>query len=241
VLNPLLVALDRFWIGSFLGVRAVAHYAVPYQITEKLTLLPSALASAAFANFAQLDFVQSIRFATRLLRKLMLWTTPLAVVGVFLIHPFLALWISPDFAGQSRHVGEILVLAFWVNGLAQVPYYLLQARGRPQVSAKCHLWELVPYVVVLYLGLKWGGLIGVALAVLARVVADFLLLASFSGVLPLLARSMLVPLLWVMVAFAVVSTVNMQDGVGSLLMIVYPLAAGAWAAWEWRKIKDKTD
>ena len=79
--------------------------------------------------------------------------------------------------------GQVILLGFWVNGFAKIPYAQLQARGRPDLVAKCHLAEALPYFGLLYLGLNALGLVGAAVAFSLRVLLDFGLLASFSGIL----------------------------------------------------------
>jgi len=112
------------------------------------------------------------------------------VLAVVLVQPFLAVWVGPALADPAASVGAILLLGLWVNGLAYVPFALLQAQGRPDVPAKLHVLELPPYLLALWLGLSHFGVEGAAWAWTARAGADAALLflasrASFNNLLPL--------------------------------------------------------
>jgi O-antigen/teichoic acid export membrane protein len=85
---------------------------------------------------------------------------------------FFRYWIGPDFAAVAAPVAELLFFGAWINGLAFVPFSLLQSQGRPDVTGKFHAAELLPFI-----GILWGltsayGIIGAALAWSLRCAAD---------------------------------------------------------------------
>jgi O-antigen/teichoic acid export membrane protein len=183
IVGPMMVILDRFIIGATAGAKAVTYYTVPFNLAERTTLLSGALTSALFPRFAALRREEEKQLAHEGLLALVVVMTPLTVAGMLLIEPFLAWWISSELAGHSSLVGQILLLGWWVNSFARIPFAQLQARGRPDIVAKCHLAELLPYLALLYLGLHFAGLAGAALAFSLRVTVDYLLLAGFAGTL----------------------------------------------------------
>ena len=183
IVGPMMVILDRFIIGATVGAKAVTYYTVPFNLAERTTLLSGALTSVLFPRFASLRPPEEGQLALEALRALVVVMTPLTVFAVLLIEPFLAWWISPELAARSSLAGQIIILGFWVNAFAHIPCAQLQARGRPDIVAKCHLAELLPYFGLLYLGLHFIGLAGAALAFSLRVAVDYLLLAGFAGLL----------------------------------------------------------
>jgi O-antigen/teichoic acid export membrane protein len=102
--------------------------------------------------------------------------TPLTILGIVLLDPFLRVWVGEDIAQSSAPVGVVLLVGMWVNSLAFVPYAFLQAQGRPDLTAKFHLLEVPPYVGALVLGLHFGGITGAAWAWTGRVTLDAVLL-----------------------------------------------------------------
>ncbi|HES77073.1 MAG TPA: flippase, partial [bacterium] len=75
-------------------------------------------------------------------------------------------------------VAVILLLGIWMNALAFLPYSYLQAQGRPDLPAKLHLIEVVPYLVFLWWAIGAWGIQGAALAWTLRVSLDSVLLFS---------------------------------------------------------------
>src|SRR5438445_13024105 len=73
---------------------------------------------------------------------------------------------------QTVTVLEILALGVFANGMAYVPYNMLQAVGKPDITAKFHLLELPLYVVLCLLFIPRWGITGAALASTFRFVLD---------------------------------------------------------------------
>lgn len=183
LVGPMMVILDRFVIGATLGAKAVTHYTVPFQLAERSTVLPGALISALFPRLAAAGTVEARQLAATAIRSLAVVMTPLILIGVLLVEPFLRWWLNPDFASRAGLTAQILLLGFWINAFAGVPYAQLQAAGKPAVVAKCHLGELAPYLLLLYVGLHFWGLPGAAVVFGLRTLADCALLMWCSGTL----------------------------------------------------------
>lgn len=228
-IGPMMVVFDRFVIGAISGVKAVSYYTVPFQLGERSTLVSGALTSALFPRFASATTGEQQALAQRGLRLLIVVMTPLVAVGILFIESFLAWWLTPKFAQQSALVGQIIVVGFWFNTFATIPYVQLQAKGRPDVVAKCHIAELLPYFGLLYLGLNIFGLVGAAIAFTVRALIDFGLLAWLTGMLSWSMRLLLSPLLLLSIAFLL----NARLVIGSIewliLVFLYLLIIAIWA------------
>lgn len=93
-----------------------------------------------------------------------------------LAEPLLQVWLGAALDPQSIAVARIVLAGFWVNGIANVPYALIQARGNPRFTALLHVAELPFYMAALYLlGMQWG-LPGLAAAFSLRCLADMIVL-----------------------------------------------------------------
>jgi O-antigen/teichoic acid export membrane protein len=53
VVSPLMVYVDRFLIGAFLSISAVAYYVTPHEVVTKLLVLPGAVAAVFFPAFSR--------------------------------------------------------------------------------------------------------------------------------------------------------------------------------------------
>ena len=231
--GPLMVILDRFIIGALSGAKAVTYYTVPFQLAERSTILSGSLVSALFPRFAAISTAEGHRLAIEGQRVLMVVMTPLIAVGILLMEPFLVWWIDQGFADQSARPGQILLLGFWVNNFAKIPYAQLQARGRPDLVAKCHLAEVLPYMSLLYLGMNLFGLVGMATVFSLRVVIDFALLAGLAGILRDSLRLLLIPIILLAVAFFIVIQNDFEQLEWlSYFILAHLLFTLIWAWWQ---------
>ncbi|MDQ3139162.1 MAG: oligosaccharide flippase family protein [Pseudomonadota bacterium] len=176
IVGPLLVFIDRFAIAAVLSAAAVALYVVPFNLVAQLTVLPAALAAALMPRLAAASDAEASLVSADGLRVLTFFITPLTLAMIVGAGPFLTIWLGGAESVASIPVAYILLLGFWSNALARIPFVRLQASGRPDLIAKAHLAELVPYIGLLYLGLYQFGIAGAALAWSARTVADALIL-----------------------------------------------------------------
>lgn len=206
LVGPMMVILDRFVIGATLGPKAVTYYTVPFQLGEHSALLPGALTSALFPRLAAAGTVEARQLATTAIRSLAVVMTPLIIIGVLLVEPFLLWWLNPEFASHAGLTAKILLLGFWINAFARVPYAQLQAAGKPAVVAKCHLAELIPYLISLYVGLHFWGLPGAAVVFGLRTLADCALLLWYSGTLRQSAEALMTPITLLLAGLAIAAS-----------------------------------
>jgi O-antigen/teichoic acid export membrane protein len=164
-------------IGVILNAVAVTIYTIPLQLTQRVAVVPSALTTALFPRLsASSEEHRQIlgATATRVLCSIM---TPPIVVAIFLIQPFLAIWVGPEMAIKAAPIGRILFVGFWANSLALVPFNQLQAKGRPDLVTKILIGEIPPYFAALFFGLREFGLLGCAIAQALRFIGDLLILS----------------------------------------------------------------
>ncbi|MDX5934679.1 flippase [Acidithiobacillus thiooxidans] len=182
IVSPLLVTFDRILIGAMLSMQAVTYYTVPYNLVSKISFVPGALANSMFPVFSRSTDNEAKALAENALTLLLAVMTSVTIIGVLLLPLFLTYWISPEFSNKGSLVGMILLSGLWFNGLAFIPYGLLQAQGRPDITAKLHLIELPIFLLFLWGGIILSGLPGAALAWTFRTIIDSLLLFYFSEI-----------------------------------------------------------
>jgi O-antigen/teichoic acid export membrane protein len=174
--GPILVILDRFAIGAVLGATAVTIYTVPFQLAQRIQMFPTALVSAVFPRLPTASPEERSALSDKAVRVL-LAAISLPILGaIFILHPFLDVWVGKQIGGQAADVGVLIVLGFWVNAFAIVPYSWMQGAGRPDLVTKVLLLQIPPYLALLYFGMKWFGLVGCAAVFALRCSADFVML-----------------------------------------------------------------
>lgn len=176
LVGPLLTVFDRFLIGAQIGMTAVTAYTVPYNLVMRVTILPASLQTALFPRFAIEDANEAKSLAGRAIIAMGALMAPIIVIALLLTHPFLTLWIGAGLAEKAAPVAQILLVGIWINVLAGIPYTYLQSRGRPDLPAKFHVLELLPYIFILFIFIDLLGIAGAAWAWDLRVLADTLLL-----------------------------------------------------------------
>ncbi|MEP6991734.1 MAG: flippase [bacterium] len=175
IASPVMVYLDRFFIGATLAMTAVAHYVTPYEVVTKLLIIPSAMIAVLFPAFATTYVDNPQRTAVlfeRSLRILVLLTFPLLLVVILFASEGLTLWVGAPFARESAPVLRWLAVGIFANAVAQAPFAMLQGTGRPDLTAKLHLIELPLYVATLAWLAHTYGIVGVAIAWTLRATLD---------------------------------------------------------------------
>ena len=173
--------VDRFAIGAVLGSAALAVYTVPFQLAQRIAIVPGSLVSALFPRMTASDAAVRDSLAVRSTQTLACVMSPLVLGGVLVLHPFLTVWVGASLADQAASIGRLLFIAYWANAFALVPFIFLQSSGRPDLPPKMHLIEIPFYLAALYGGMKTLGLLGCALAFTARTLVDYLLLSTAAG------------------------------------------------------------
>ena len=70
----------------------------------------------------------------------------------------------------------VMALGLLFNGIAYIPFAMIQAAGDARSTAHLHIFEFIIYLPLLLFALKTYGLIGAAIAWTLRVVVDFFIL-----------------------------------------------------------------
>ncbi len=172
VVSPLLASVDQVLIGAVLGPAAVAHYAVPMNLATRSQVVATALSKTLFPRFSRLAPDDARLLAAQATMTLAYCFGALCGPAIILAGPFLRLWVGEDFAAYATPIAELLLIGAWTNGIAFIPYTLLQGQGRPDLTAKIHAAEVLPFFAALWVLTTGFGLPGAALAWGVRSTAD---------------------------------------------------------------------
>ena len=200
--GPLAVFSDRFMIGALIGAAAVTTYVVPMEATRRISGLANSLATTAFPRLAVATGEEARRLVAASIGALYAVTTPAIVGGMFIMEPLMRAWLGTAIGLQVTPLARIFLVNYWINSLAQVPFGVLNAKGRPDIVGKLMLGETVVYVIVMWFALKYFGLAGGAWTMTIRSIIDMLLLSYFAYQRLDYARTLLATLA-VLIALAV--------------------------------------
>ncbi|SEI40956.1 flippase [Paraburkholderia diazotrophica] len=237
-LSPLLDSADRLMIGSILGPQPVAWYQVPFNLATRAKILPAVFSRTLFPRLSALPARDAVELAVRATHALCVLITPPIVFGIFLMQPFITLWVGHDFAARTTSIGEIILIGVWANALAHIPGSHLAAGGRPGIVAWFHTLQAAPLVALLWWTLHHFGLVGAAFSWTLRYVAETVLLFWAAKLGGGLARYLVPPTLLVMgsfIATVVFPPTSIARHVCWFVMVAASLAWALHAEPAWRK------
>lgn len=181
IISPIMVYFDRFITSNIVGASNVALYSAPAEGVGKASNLPFALARALFPR---LSYITDEKEKRELERQSYLYITlvclPVAFIGFWFAPELMKLWMGDKFGGLDAQVLRVLLVGFYLNALALIPFSLLQAKGNSRATALIHLFEVIPYLGLLYFMTSSYGIIGTAIAWSTRMLVDLIALFLLS-------------------------------------------------------------
>jgi O-antigen/teichoic acid export membrane protein len=172
-----LLYADRFIIGAQLTLTDVAYYATSLDLIIRMWILPVAVAQALLPAMAG-SFAAQPEATTALLRRggliiLLLVFGPCAVLAGA-AHEVLWLWLGRGFADGGAVVLSVLAVGILFSCLAYAPNALIEAVGRPDMTARFVLLQALLFLPLAALAVWWGGIVAAACVWALRVGVDAL-------------------------------------------------------------------
>lgn len=243
LISPIMVYMDRLFIGSIVSVTAVAFYTTPFEIVTKLLIIPRALGCVLFPaiatfyihdkDFAAALYIRVVKYMFSIMFFLVLLLIALAYEG-------LALWLGEEFAMKSTFVAQCLAIGVLINSLGQIPFTCLQSIGRPDMTAKMHMLELPLYLVFLWKMIVCFGIEGAAVAWVVRVIVDsagLFLMVHFIGGFRTKGFSKVIAALC-MVLIAVSLAVWLDSFVVKICFLSLALTSSMTLTWRYFMVED---
>jgi len=179
IVSPVMVYFDRFLIGAWISMSAVAFYSTPYEIVTKVLLVTAAFARVLFPAFStafKTDQTLTATLYDRGMRILLLVIFPITFTFITFAKPGLELWVDAEFAENGFRVMQWLAIGVFINAPGQIAFVYLQAIGKPHITAKMHLVEMPIYLGLFYLLVNQFGITGAAVAWSVRLVLETIVL-----------------------------------------------------------------
>lgn len=184
IVGPLMVTADRFVISAVLGANFVAYYSIPAEMLMRVLILPAALTGALFPRLAIVmmkDSNAAMGLYRDCVRLVALVMTPICLAIAVGSYWGLSMWLGKEFAEYSWGIVTVMAAGILLNGIAQVPFAAIQAKGSARTTSLLHIVELIIYLPLLFFCLKMFGLIGAAAAWSIRVLIDLMALLVLAG------------------------------------------------------------
>ncbi len=180
IVNPVLVYIDRFLIGAILSVGMLAYYTAPFEMLQRLWIIPISLNMTLFPTFSSLSGSEQGEKLGPIFSKAVKLAFVVLFPIVFVLSVFsfeiLKIWLGPEFAIKSSNVFKVIALGIFASSIAGFPTILLQGIGRPDLPAKLYLVELFFYIPFVSIFIYKFGIIGAGVGWLIRQVVELVLL-----------------------------------------------------------------
>lgn len=172
ILDPIMLSMDRFFIGAFVSVTAVSYYSTAYEVANKLLIIPSSVVNVLFPAFA--TSYQDSKEYTRILffrgvKYIYIFMFPLTLIIVSCADIIFKLWLGEDFVVHSSPILKLLTIGVFIDSLAYTPWAFLQGIKRPDLPAKINMAELPFYIIVFWWLTHAHGLFGAAILSLIHI------------------------------------------------------------------------
>jgi len=158
--------LDYLLIGSFLGAKSLGYYTLAYNlIIRPASMINPIITRVAFPVFSKVqnDLSKLKKGYLKVLELLSLVNFPL-MVGFAVVAPVAVPVIFGDQWFPSIILIQILTIVGLLRSTGNPVGSLLLARGRADLGFKWNLALMITQIPGLYIGAKFGGTVGVAIA-----------------------------------------------------------------------------
>ncbi len=181
IISPVMVYFDRFIVSNVMGAASVAFYTIPSEAVSRLGILPAALSRAIFPKLSNLKDRNDIEGQIALSYKLASAAClPIVIAAIILAPQIIYFWMGEAYVDNCVPILRILLIGFFFNSIAQIPFASIQSAGKAKTTALLHCSEIMPYLLLLYFMIDHFGIIGAAFAWSVRMIIDCIILIVLS-------------------------------------------------------------
>ena len=175
LLGPILSYIDRFTIASFISAAAVGYYSTAGDLITRLYLIPTAITNSVFPAVAASQLRDPIH-ACQIIRRAIVTITsaifPFSIIFLLFGSYLLQLWLGPEIASHISPLLPWFSLGLIFAASDTLIMGVIDCLGFPKVNSQFSMVELVVYVPLMALCLKYAGIQGAAIAWFLRAVFD---------------------------------------------------------------------
>ncbi len=176
ILAPLMANLDKILLSSLIALEKVVFYSTPMEIITRLWAIPGSVTRVFFPKFAAINNLEDLKHQFRIANQIMgLFIMPACLVLYVFSGELLAVWISKEFALESKLIAQIMLLGVLFNCFNWIPYGWLQATSNVKWSIYIVIVEIPFFFFTFYVLTNKFGILGASVAWSGRLVFDYFL------------------------------------------------------------------
>ncbi len=175
--------VDRFIIGSLVGLTALAYYVASYDLISRSSIVYGSITSVFFPAFSYWNKnkkYEEFSNALGVLYNLMFTGMGIIVGCVILVAPdFLNIWIGPEFKLHATLILQILAIGILFVSIGIIPTRALLATNNERFVAIYYTIQSILYLIVSYIAILLSGILGGAIVFTVRAVVEAVFLTCF--------------------------------------------------------------
>jgi O-antigen/teichoic acid export membrane protein len=175
-------SVDRLFVGAAFGAQQLARYSVPKNLVIRLGIVSLALERSLFPRLSSANREHASTLTQQSLVLLNGVYTPISLVCMLAVGPFLHVWVGTDIASVAAPLAHVMIIGMWLVGQADITRILIQSQVNPATAARACVLQLALYLGLLWIAIAQFGLMGVAVVTVVRAVFDYFMLLYISRV-----------------------------------------------------------
>jgi O-antigen/teichoic acid export membrane protein len=236
VVGPIIIYLDRFFIGGLISASAVTYYATPYEVVTKLWVIPTALVSVLFPIFSS-SYTNNPELSKKLFSKgikfIFLFLYPIVFLLIVFSREGMGLWLGEKFSHNSSLILQMFSIGILINSIAYIPFHFFQGIGKPDIPAKINLLELPIYIFLMWFFTINMGIIGAAMIWLFRVIVDaFILFFIANKTIQSISSSKISILIFTVMILILISPIFINNIILKLIFAIIIVSSFFIATWK---------
>ena len=204
------VSADKLLIGAYVDMKALAYFAVPFLLVNRLYALTYRLGSVMLPEASRLDahgqHEQLVHKYLMAARYLLFINVVIAVLLLTLGRELLWYWAGPSFGPEATVILLLLVTGALLSTVSNLPSHITEGLGRPAITGSFAVARAALGMLCAWVGVVSHGILGVAWAQLlvALVMLSAFLAWVHGRVIPAtlgeFVRTAVLPSLWPLAA-----------------------------------------
>ena len=155
---------DRYLLSLFSTPSAVALYAIPLQVNQKLAVLPVAMAQVVFNRSVTSNKIQSNKY----LADLVAVAPFCAIIFLCVCNPLFELWLGQQFDNKILTLAALLFIAVILTSHNFITTSILESSGRARQLVRYDLTAMIPLLIIMAALTYQFGATGTATALILK-------------------------------------------------------------------------
>lgn len=176
-IQPLMILVEKTIAIKLISAFYFVFFAAPFEVLSKFNSIATSVSVVLFPNLINHNksLIKQKELCSFGFTLIILIIFPILLLINFFSNKIIEYWLGIEFLKYSADIVIILASGILINSLASIPYILLQSKGRADLTAKYHIFQILPVIFLYWLLADKYGVIGIAYAWAIKVFIDYLL------------------------------------------------------------------